>query len=117
LWTALRNFLRPFRGVSKHFLHAYVAIYEFNLNLKAISPSFIAALVHHRALSLIELLSISLLFVIIATVAQPQSRFAGSVGQGAERHSSSRRSSALRPKPNTWKTAPFYDSVFGQVVR
>lgn len=46
LWTGLRNFLRPFRGVSKHFLHGYVAIHEFRVNLKAISPVFIAALVH-----------------------------------------------------------------------
>jgi transposase-like protein len=45
LWTGLRNFLRPFRGVSKHFLHGYVAIHEFRVNLKAISPTFIAALV------------------------------------------------------------------------
>jgi transposase-like protein len=46
LWTGLRNFLRPFRGVSKHYLHGYVAIHEFCVNLKAISPTFIAALVH-----------------------------------------------------------------------
>jgi transposase len=45
LWTGLRNFLRPFRGVSKHFLHGYVAIHEFRVNLKGISPIFIAALV------------------------------------------------------------------------
>lgn len=45
LWTGLRNFLRPFRGVSKHFLHGYVAIHEFRVNLKRISPVFIAALV------------------------------------------------------------------------
>ena len=49
LWTGLRNFLRPFRGVSKHFLHGYVAIHEFGVNLKAISPIFIAALVHHHS--------------------------------------------------------------------
>jgi len=49
LWTGLRNFLRPFRGVSKHFLHAYVAIYEFRVNLKAISPAFISALVHRHS--------------------------------------------------------------------
>lgn len=45
LWTGLRNFLRPFRGVSKHFLPGYVAIHEFRVNLKSISPTFIAALV------------------------------------------------------------------------
>jgi transposase len=49
LWTGLRNFLRPFRGVSKHFLHGYVAIHEFRVNLKAISPDFIAALVRRHS--------------------------------------------------------------------
>jgi transposase-like protein len=45
LWTGLRNGLRPFRGVSKHFLSGYVAIYEFRVNRKHISVSFIAHLV------------------------------------------------------------------------
>lgn len=45
LWTALRNFLRPFRGVHKKYLAAYVAICEFHINLKRITPDFIAALV------------------------------------------------------------------------
>jgi len=45
MWTGLRNFLRPFRGVSKHFLSGYVAIYEFHVNRKRISVSFIAYLV------------------------------------------------------------------------
>jgi len=45
LWTGLRNFLRPFRGVSKHFLSGYVAIHELRVNQKRISPEFIAQLV------------------------------------------------------------------------
>ena len=45
-WLGLRNFLRPFRGVHKCFLPGYVAIHEFRVNRKAISPFFIAALVH-----------------------------------------------------------------------
>ena len=45
MWTGLRNFLLPFRGVSKYFLSGYVAIYEFRVNLKAISDLFIARLV------------------------------------------------------------------------
>ena len=49
LWTGLRNFLRPFRGVSKHFLHGYIAIHEFRVNLKAISPTFISALVRRHS--------------------------------------------------------------------
>lgn len=46
MWTGLRNFLRPFRGVHKRYLFEYVAVYEHHVNLKAISPPFIAALVH-----------------------------------------------------------------------
>jgi transposase len=49
MWTGLRNFLRPFRGVHKRYLHGYVAIHEFRINLKAISPAFIASLVHRHS--------------------------------------------------------------------
>jgi transposase len=45
LWTTLRNFLRPFRGVHKKYLSAYVAMCEFAINLKRITPAFIASLV------------------------------------------------------------------------
>ncbi len=45
LWTGLRNFLRPFRGVSKHFLSGYVAIHEFRVNLKRLTVEFISTLV------------------------------------------------------------------------
>lgn len=31
-WTGLRNFLRPFRGVSKHYLAQYVAVYAWTAN-------------------------------------------------------------------------------------
>lgn len=34
IWTGLRNFLRPFRGVSKHYLAQYVAVFELVYNLK-----------------------------------------------------------------------------------
>jgi hypothetical protein len=44
-WTGLRNFLRPFRGVSKHFLSGYVAIHEFCINLKPVTADFISSLV------------------------------------------------------------------------
>jgi hypothetical protein len=47
-WAGLRHFLRPFRGVHKCYLPGYVAIHEFRVNLKAISPTFIAALVHRH---------------------------------------------------------------------
>jgi transposase len=44
LWTGLRNFLRPFRGVHKRYLCGYVAVHECSVNLKRISPVFISAL-------------------------------------------------------------------------
>ena len=45
MWTGVRNFLRPFRGVHKRYLCQYVAMCEFNINLKRVSPKFISALV------------------------------------------------------------------------
>jgi transposase-like protein len=45
LWTDVRNFLRPFKGVHKRYLFGYIAICEFRRNLKAVSPAFIAQLV------------------------------------------------------------------------
>jgi len=44
LWTGLRNFLRPFRGVSKWFLEQYVAMFQWGHTLKAITADFIRAL-------------------------------------------------------------------------
>jgi len=45
MWTSVRNFLRPFRGVHKKYLSGYVAICEFAINLKRITPAFISLLV------------------------------------------------------------------------
>ena len=45
MWTGARNFLRPFRGVHKDHLAGYVAMCEHSINLKRITPQFIAALV------------------------------------------------------------------------
>jgi transposase len=45
MWTDLRNYLRPFKGVHKDYLSGYVAMAEFRRNLKRISPDFIASLV------------------------------------------------------------------------
>jgi transposase-like protein len=45
MWTGVRNFLRPFRGVHKDHLSGYVAMTEHRINLKCIAPGFIAALV------------------------------------------------------------------------
>jgi transposase len=44
VWTGLRNFLRPFRGVSKRYLEQYVAIFQWGYELKSIDPSFVRAL-------------------------------------------------------------------------
>jgi transposase len=49
MWTDVRNFLRPFKGVHKKYLAGYVAICEFRRNLKRISPAFISALVTFHA--------------------------------------------------------------------
>lgn len=38
LWAALRTFLRPFRGVSKHYLGQYVAVFQWAYNLKVAVP-------------------------------------------------------------------------------
>ncbi|MDL1884795.1 transposase [Anaerolineae bacterium CFX8] len=45
LWTDVRNFLRPFKGVHKKNLAGYIALCEFRRNLKRVSPAFIADLV------------------------------------------------------------------------
>jgi transposase len=45
LWTELRNFLRRFKGVSKHYIHLYIAMFEWMHNLKKVSAQFIQTLV------------------------------------------------------------------------
>ena len=44
IWTGLRNFLRPFRGVSKHFLSAYVAVFEWTYNFKELTVELLQAM-------------------------------------------------------------------------
>ena len=44
IWTGLRNFLRPFRGVHKKFLTLYVAIFEWAHNLKCITSDCLRSL-------------------------------------------------------------------------
>ncbi len=44
IWTGLRNFLRPFRGVSKWFLDQYSAIFEWAHNLKRVTVDFLRAM-------------------------------------------------------------------------
>jgi hypothetical protein len=45
IWTGLRNFLRPFRGVNKCFLAGYVAIFQWGHNIKIATIMFLHALV------------------------------------------------------------------------
>lgn len=40
IWTGLRNFLRPFRGVSKWCMSQYVAMFEWSHNIKAVTDEF-----------------------------------------------------------------------------
>ena len=42
--AGLRTFLRGFRGVSKHYLDDYVAVYEAASNSKRITPSLVQSL-------------------------------------------------------------------------
>jgi transposase-like protein len=44
IWTGLRNFLRPFRGVNKVYLYQYVGIFEWYFNIKHVIGEFIRAL-------------------------------------------------------------------------
>jgi transposase len=49
-WTGLRTFLRPFRGVHKHYLSGYVAVYELAVNHKAVSPTVVSPIVRRSHL-------------------------------------------------------------------
>jgi len=44
IWTGLRNFLRPFRGVHKKYLALYVAMFEWAHNLKKVTSNFMRML-------------------------------------------------------------------------
>jgi transposase len=44
IWTGLRNYLRTFRGVSKHYLAQYVAIFQWGHNIKVVTDEFLQTL-------------------------------------------------------------------------
>jgi transposase-like protein len=48
IWTGLRNFLRPFRGVNKVYLEQYVIIFEWCHNLKGVTDEFLRVLLGCR---------------------------------------------------------------------
>ena len=45
IWTGVRIFLEPFRGVSKWYLEQYTAVFEWAYNFKQVAGQFIRALV------------------------------------------------------------------------
>lgn len=45
LWTEFRNFMRRFKGVSKHYLHLYVTMFELKHNLKKVTHGLIQIMV------------------------------------------------------------------------
>jgi transposase len=49
IWTGLRNFLRPFRGVSKVYLEQYVIMFEWSYNLKAVTDDYFRILLGVKA--------------------------------------------------------------------
>jgi hypothetical protein len=44
LWTGLREYLRPFRGVNKVYLAQYVVMFRWAYDLKAVTPGFLGTL-------------------------------------------------------------------------
>ena len=44
MWTGLRNFLRPFRGVSQWPLWGYVAVFQWAYKVKQVVGAIIQAL-------------------------------------------------------------------------
>ena len=44
IWTGLRNFLRPFRGVNKAYLEQYVIIFQWSYNLKTVTDELLRVL-------------------------------------------------------------------------
>jgi hypothetical protein len=48
LWTGLRNFLRPFRGVNKIYLEQYIGMFEWSNNIKRVTDGFLRILLGGR---------------------------------------------------------------------
>lgn len=44
IWTELRNHLRSFKGVSKHYIHLYCAMFEWIFNYKQVEAKIIKML-------------------------------------------------------------------------
>jgi transposase len=52
LWTGMRIFLSKFRGVSKKYLYQYVAMFEWEYNIKRATDQFVWALLGVRDASI-----------------------------------------------------------------
>ena len=44
VWTGLRNFLRPFRGIHKKYLNLYTAIFQWAHNIKRVTSDLLRGL-------------------------------------------------------------------------
>ena len=44
IWTGVRNYLRPFRGVSKWYLAQYEAVFQWGYNIKSVTDEFLRVL-------------------------------------------------------------------------
>lgn len=54
IWTGLRNYLRLSRGISKHDLARYVAVFLWSYNIKAVTDGFLRVLMGARALTVLR---------------------------------------------------------------
>lgn len=54
IWTGLRNFLRTFRGVSKHYLAQYIGMFQWGYNIKAVTDELLATLLGRSPLTILE---------------------------------------------------------------
>lgn len=54
IWTGLRNYLRIFRGVSKHYLAQYVAVFLWSYNIKGVTDGFLGVLMGTRTITVLR---------------------------------------------------------------
>jgi hypothetical protein len=54
IWTGSRNFLRTFRGVSKHYLAQYVGMFQWGYNIKTVTDEFLATLLGRSPFTSLE---------------------------------------------------------------
>ena len=52
IWTGLREYLRPFRGVNKVYLAQYTAMFRWAYNLKAVTVNFLRMLLGRSTITI-----------------------------------------------------------------